>query len=618
LEVGSVSGAAALGDAIFSDGTRTLSYDASVGTMLASGMAANVAGFNVTESIDGIMRAIQINNTSTGTSARANIQFFAGTNQGDITLFGSGHSGDTDAFAVRASSASSGGLILSTGTHAPISFRTNGSGLRWQIQGTDGDQHFVAGSDNTYDIGNSGAFRPRTIYIGTSLNVGPLASPSTASGDVVYGDATRTVTFDASAGTWLHSGSTAVVPWEVLQDQNAGFLARVRNANAGNAAFAELRVQGDTAVCSLTARSSTFTAAANECGVTVTNGPLVLVAASAQPVRIRTTAINRWLWDASGHYLCTTDNTLDVGASGATRPRTLYLGTSLNVGNGVTPSIANGDVVFSDGTRSVAWDASIGSLIIAGKSSANFAINVTATADINITALFSQNLSTGTSASTVLRLRNDAGNDVFLASYGTNHATNPNLAFLFTNNQELHVGTGNDFALIFETFNVNRFQIQNNSNGGHFVASTDNTYDIGNSGALRPRTIYLGTSVITPAVTGATTLAITSATTNALTLDSGTTGDIDIGTNANAKTITIGNVTGATAMVYNAGSGGHAFTGDIGINGQTPVARPAAYTLTVTQAPSRTLLASSGATATNNNNVISQLISDLIAFGVIQ
>ncbi len=36
---------------------------------------------------------------------------------------------------------------------------------------------------------------------------------------------------------------------------------------------------------------------------------------------------------------------------------------------------------------------------------------------------------------------------------------------------------------------------------GNIIAGTDNTYDIGASGATRPRTIYAGTSVITPALT---------------------------------------------------------------------------------------------------------------------
>ena len=41
----------------------------------------------------------------------------------------------------------------------------------------------------------------------------------------------------------------------------------------------------------------------------------------------------RWTIAAAGHFLAYTDNTYDIGASGATRPRTGYFGTSLIVGN---------------------------------------------------------------------------------------------------------------------------------------------------------------------------------------------------------------------------------------------------------------------------------------------
>jgi hypothetical protein len=52
-------------------------------------------------------------------------------------------------------------------------------------------------------------------------------------------------------------------------------------------------------------------------------------------------------------------------------------------------------------------------------------------------------------------------------------------------------------SIIFSTNNTNRWQI---NSSGHFLASTDNTYDIGASGATRPRTIYAGTSVIAAGV----------------------------------------------------------------------------------------------------------------------
>lgn len=56
---------------------------------------------------------------------------------------------------------------------------------------------------------------------------------------------------------------------------------------------------------------------------------------------------------------------------------------------------------------------------------------------------------------------------------------------------------------------------------------------------------------------------IQSADTYALTVDSGTTGALNLGTGAFAKTISLGNVTGATALVLNAGTGGIS----IGANG---------------------------------------------------
>lgn len=76
-----------------------------------------------------------------------------------------------------------------------------------------------------------------------------------------------------------------------------------------------------------------------------------------------------------------------------------------------------------------------------------------------------------------------------------------------------------------------------------------------------------GTSIQTPSVTSAAALAITGGTTltlqstgaNAATLDSGTTGAVNIGTGSNAKTITIGNATGATAVTVLCGTGSCGF-----------------------------------------------------------
>jgi hypothetical protein len=146
------------------------------------------------------------------------------------------------------------------------------------------------------------------------------------------------------------------------------------------------------------------------------------------------------------------------------------------------------------------------------------------------------------------------------------------------------------------TFATNGVANWNISSAGHLLA-TDNTFDIGATGATRPRTIYARTSFIAQGATNALTiadgaitqsaggltitatgallsldgttietsataitadagLAISTTTTGVLSLDSGTTGAINLGTGANAKTITVGNVTTTTALVLNAGTGG--------------------------------------------------------------
>jgi hypothetical protein len=79
------------------------------------------------------------------------------------------------------------------------------------------------------------------------------------------------------------------------------------------------------------------------------------------------------------------------------------------------------------------------------------------------------------------------------------------------------------------------------------------------------------------------TVTIASGAASTLQLDSGTTGAVNIGTSAFAKTITIGDGTAttteielnATLLDYNAGTGGHAFTGNMGFFGTTPVAQQA-------------------------------------------
>jgi len=213
----------------------------------------------------------------------------------------------------------------------------------------------------------------------------------------------------------------------------------------------------------------------------------------------------KWRILGAGHLIAHTDNLYDVGASGATRPRTGYFGTSLNVGGGITPSTANGDAVFGDGTRSVTYDASASILNFTGADST---------------------ISTG--AATALSVLTGTTGALTVDS-GTTGAVN-----LGTGASAKTVTIGNVTGATGLVINA--------GTAGVSIAGAAST-------AVMP--VNVGTGG-----TGAKTVTVGSiASTSSLLLQSGT-GAIDLGTNAIAKTITIGNVTGATAVVLNTGTGG--------------------------------------------------------------
>lgn len=70
--------------------------------------------------------------------------------------------------------------------------------------------------------------------------------------------------------------------------------------------------------------------------VTATAANLTMAATGANSINLSTNGATRWTVDSAGNLTAGADNTQDVGASGATRPRTVYVGTSVVVGDTVT------------------------------------------------------------------------------------------------------------------------------------------------------------------------------------------------------------------------------------------------------------------------------------------
>jgi len=102
----------------------------------------------------------------------------------------------------------------------------------------------------------------------------------------------------------------------------------------------------------------------------------------------------------------------------------------------------------------------------------------------------------------------------------------------------------------------------NSSGALNLTGSADSIFTTG------ANTLTLTSSNFNLASTGVVTLKgaqasdLTTPAATALTIDSGTTGNLNLGTNANAKTITLGNSTGATSVNINSGTGGILFAVD--------------------------------------------------------
>ena len=80
-------------------------------------------------------------------------------------------------------------------------------------------------------------------------------------------------------------------------------------------------------------------------------GAAQISAVGAVSLKLRTNSNDRWTINSSGHLLGATDNSYDIGAAGATRPRTGYFGTSLlapflRTDNAATGAAVNDTVQF--------------------------------------------------------------------------------------------------------------------------------------------------------------------------------------------------------------------------------------------------------------------------------
>lgn len=94
------------------------------------------------------------------------------------------------------------------------------------------------------------------------------------------------------------------------------------------------------------------------------------------------------------------------------------------------------------------------------------------------------------------------------------------------------------------------------------VGGTTGNFQVVTSGNITSNGTYNTNTLTSSALTfgAASSASVASAAGQSITFDSGTTGNVNLGTSANAKTIAIGNTTGATAITIQAGTGNLALT----------------------------------------------------------
>ena len=394
-----------------------------------------------------------------------------GSNYGRLTLYTSGAQG-----GLLAQSAGTGGtahLVLGTDVSGgQVLLRTMLTN-RWYV---DTNGQFLAYADSTYDIGQATGLRPRNIYQagGTFQSYNPGAG--------IANDGTN---FERVTLSW--SANVARLGIEV----------------AGTGAAREIKI-----------------------GALNGGGPLTFV----------TNGVDAWQVTAQRHFVAPSDNTYDIGASGANRPRNVYVAAAIQAQyvTATHPSAAPG--MFIDGaaatqryihfrtagsnrwflhaTNTAESGSNLGSnLAVWRYSDAGTFIDqpFVIQRDTGRVDILLLNPTTLSPTGNAIEQRNGTNPQVFHIYNTYTDGSNYERARIYWAGSTFNIATGQagtgvarpvifgtDGAadIQFKTNNTARWTI--NATGGFLYANTDNLFDIGQSGALRPRTIYAGTSVVTP------------------------------------------------------------------------------------------------------------------------
>ena len=257
-------------------------------------------------------------------------------------------------------------------------------------------QNLLFSPDNAYDIGASGANRPHNLYLANDIQCGGWVN-----GAVMNASAWITAPQVYSPG----GQPLVLTPQNNVLEQRNGTNAqtlRIYGTYTDASNYSRLSINGGTGYITAEAAG---TGSKPNIGL-YSGGTIYLNTGSMQWGLVEGIGLIAW-----------TDNAYDIGQSGSTRPRDLYMGRSIYAAGAISagPATAAG------------W-----------------------------------------------------------GDLSCNRGSNQGAVFF---------GGGSNYLF----YDGSKYQVS----GGGIVFSTDNAYDIGASGANRPRSLYVGTSVVAPAGTAA-------------------------------------------------------------------------------------------------------------------
>lgn len=324
----------------FGIGTNAPVYDLHVKKSVGS----NGAVVSATENTNSAGEAANLVKTSTGTLG---FELLGATMSG----------GQTNKALISTTSAITDFSIATFGSN-PIIIRPNtttgadGEIARFDVTGLNMTGSIIFNTDGTKDIGNTSTNRPRNIF--SSNNITAAQAITATSGNIVAtagninataGSMTAGTTITSGtniiAGTNIGLGNSAVNSWAsgnaIQKGANDLFFGNGTDIHFNSNAYFDGAWKYSTTAAAVS--------------ILMNTGDITIRSAASGTANTALTWIERWYFKNAGNLITNADNSYDIGASGANRPRTLYLGTDANIAGNLNLGTAGSKITITEGSN---------------------------------------------------------------------------------------------------------------------------------------------------------------------------------------------------------------------------------------------------------------------------